>query len=129
MGRRLEADFDATPEAVSAARRFVAAALAAWELDDLAEVAQICTSEAASNAVRHAGTAFRLQVQEDGTDLTVRVVDGGPGCPVIKEIDPEAESGRGIQLISTLATRWGWERADPGKVVWFALALVGPAPR
>ncbi len=127
MGRRLEADFDATPEAVTAARRFVGAALAAWDLDDLAEVAQICTSEAASNAVRHAGTAFRLLVQEDGINLMVRVMDSGTGQPVEKEIDPQAESGRGVHLIATLATRWGWEPADAGKVVWFALALVGRA--
>ena len=121
MARRLDADFEGTPEAVSEARLFVAAALATWDLDDLSEVAQICTSEAASNAVKHARTAFHVMVRADGGEVVVRVEDHGPGQPKMRPIDPSAENGRGMWLIQSLATRWGWEPVERGKAVWFTL--------
>jgi anti-sigma regulatory factor (Ser/Thr protein kinase) len=119
--RRIEADFEATPQAVAAAREFVAAALAAWDLDDLADVAELCTSEAASNAVRHAHSAFHLRVESGHREVLVRVEDCGPGEPVLQLPDGHADGGRGIWLISRLASRWGWERTARGKAVWFAV--------
>ncbi len=106
---------------MAAARQFVVAALAAWDLDDLAEVAQICTSEAASNAIRHARSTFRLLVQADAIEVVVRVEDHGPGIPWLRPIDPNSEHGRGMWLISSLASRWGWEPVDRGKAVWFVV--------
>jgi anti-sigma regulatory factor (Ser/Thr protein kinase) len=126
MGRRVATEFDGTPEAVGAARRFVVAALAAWDLDDLSEVAQICTSEAATNAIRHAGTAFRLSIQSDDGEALVRIEDYGPGQPQLVGPGMDAEGGRGMWLISQLASRWGWEPVAAGKAVWFA---VSPGPR
>lgn len=117
----MEADFNGDPTAVAAARQFVGSALAAWDLDDLVDVAQICTSEVASNAVRHARSGFRCMVQADDTEVVVRVEDHGPGTPVLRPLEADAEHGRGIWLISTLAARWGWEPIGAGKAVWFAL--------
>jgi anti-sigma regulatory factor (Ser/Thr protein kinase) len=122
VDRRAEADFEATPEAVAAARAFVAATLAAWDLDDLAELAQLCTSEAASNAIRHARSAFHLRMESADREVLVRVEDHGPGEPVLQQADYQSDSGRGMWLISRLASRWGWERTPRGKVVWFALS-------
>ena len=61
VGNRVEATFEGNPASVRVARDFVAATLAAWDLDDLSEVAALCTSEVATNAVRHAGSTFRPQ--------------------------------------------------------------------
>ena len=122
MRRRLEAEFDGTPEAVREARRFVVSALTDWGFEHLSEIVQICTSEAASNAVRHAGTPFRLRVERRGPEVIVWVEDRGPGQPRVRAFDPEAESGRGMWIISSLSTRWGWEPSEAGKAVWFAVA-------
>jgi hypothetical protein len=32
--------------------------------------------------------------------------------------DPEAEDGRGLRLVSAVATRWGWNRHDGGATTW-----------
>jgi len=32
-----------------------------------------------------------------------------------------AESGRGLQLVDTLADRWGWSEDGVSKVVWFEI--------
>lgn len=123
MGRRVEADFDGDPAAVAAARRFVVSALTGWGMGHLADAAQICTSEAASNAVRHARSAFRLVLQADGTDeVMVRIEDRGLGEPVLRTVEPDAEHGRGMWLISSLSARWGWEPMEAGKAVWFTVA-------
>lgn len=122
IGTRMEAFFDAHPESVRAAREFVAAALAAWSLDDLSEVATLCTSEVATNAIRHAGTAFRLAVEARTAEVLVEVEDRGGGEPTVELPDAEAESGRGMWLVTATSGRWGSETLrSGGKVVWFSV--------
>lgn len=123
MGCRLEAVFGCDPASVRAAREFVTTALAAWELDDLAEVAGLCTSEVATNAVRHAGTAFRVAVEARASEVVVEVEDRGGGDPFPALPDPDGESGRGLWLVAATAARWGCDRlVGGGKVVWFSLS-------
>ncbi len=119
---RWEAEFGCEPEAARAARRFVASALAAWDLDDLTELATLCTSEVVTNAMRHAGSAFHLAVEARATEVRVEVEDRGEGEPVPLLPDVDAETGRGMWLVAALAARWGCDRpAAGGKVVWFSL--------
>lgn len=122
MGVRVQADFESDPRSVQAARQFVTATLAAWDLDDLADVALLCTSEVATNAIRHAGTAFRLAMEARAAEVLIEVEDGGAGEPVPALPDVESESGRGMWLVAALAARWGCDRiVGGGKVVWFSL--------
>ena len=37
------------------------------------------------------------------------------------DYDLTEPGGRGLQLVDTLADRWGWAENDGGKVVWFEL--------
>lgn len=125
MGNRVEATFLGDPASVRAAREFVAATLAAWDLDDLSEVAALCTSEVATNAVRHAGSAFRLAVEARAVEVLVEVEDLADGEPAPLLPDPESESGRGMWLVTAMAARWGCDRlVSGGKVVWFSLPSV-----
>ncbi len=122
MGSRLEAVFGCDPASVRAAREFVATALEAWDLDDLTDVAGLCTSEVATNAVRHAGTAFRVAVEARASEVLVEVEDRGGGDLVPALPDPDGESGRGLWLVAANAARWGCDKlVDGGKVVWFSL--------
>ena len=121
---------------VGAGRRFVQRLLSQWHLDHLADVAVLLASEALTNAVVHAATAVRLEVRR-GRELEVRVTDYS-SAPVLSPVsalglqslmtdpDLEAESGRGLMLIASLAERWGVTPQDAGKTVWFSLTLSAP---
>jgi anti-sigma regulatory factor (Ser/Thr protein kinase) len=118
---------------VGAGRRFVQRLLIQWHLDDLADVAVLLASEALTNAVVHAATAVRLEVWHD-EELVVRVTDFN-AAPVLSPVsalglqslmenpDLDAESGRGLMLIASLAERWGVTPQDAGKTVWFSWTL------
>jgi anti-sigma regulatory factor (Ser/Thr protein kinase) len=121
---------------VGAGRRFVQRLLSQWHLDHLADVAVLLASEALTNAVVHAATAVRLEVCRD-QELVVRVTDFNT-APVLSPVsalglqslmespDLDAESGRGLMLIASLAERWGVTPQDAGKTVWFSWSLGAP---
>jgi anti-sigma regulatory factor (Ser/Thr protein kinase) len=127
MTLRLEAAFKHDPESVKAAREFVAGALAAWDLDDLAEVAGLLTSELATNAVVHARTAYHIAVEYRPPELLVEVHDGSRRLPVPRRAlrDRKAANGWGLLIVEGLADRWGSRRERQGKNVWFALVAQG----
>src|SRR5580698_6101366 len=55
------------------------------------------------------------------------------GAPVARHPEADEESGRGLEIIETLAEDWGWETVPgwSGKKVWATLKVVVllPAPR
>jgi hypothetical protein len=57
-----------------------------------------------------------------GRILRVSVRDGGNEFPKVRPFDPEAPRGRGLQVVTTLAVRWGCDRHEHGKTVWVDLA-------
>jgi anti-sigma regulatory factor (Ser/Thr protein kinase) len=118
----VDSDFERAPESVRAARQFVLATLASWDLDDMGEVASLLTSELVTNAVLHAKTAFHLSVQsDDDREVLIEVTDGSDEPPVRGDARPDAEGGRGLVLVASLASRWGTRLGPRGKAVWFCL--------
>jgi len=112
------------------ARRYVADALEHVP-PDTGRTAALLVSELATNAVRHAGGRFAVTVEytaEDGR-LWVGVTDTGPGTPVLRRPPVTAERGRGLQLVGSLADRWGMRRrrGTEEKTVWFEL-VARPVP-
>lgn len=106
------------------ARRFIRDFCTAAELsEEVCEVAALLTSELVTNAVRYGGSSAVLEAHLPDGALRVSVADENPGLPVAGEApNLTAESGRGVVLVSTLASRWGVERLpDGGKAVWFEL--------
>jgi hypothetical protein len=57
----------------------------------------------------------------------IEVWDSDPNPPAMKGEDLDAESGRGIHIISEVAHRWGSYPTRSGKVVWAEL-VVPPRP-
>ena len=49
--------------------------------------------------------------------------DSSPALPRVLQVDRDAENGRGLHVVSQLATRWGARRTHTGKVVWCEQAL------
>jgi len=77
--------------------------------------ARLLVSELVANSMRHArlgpNDTIRVTAEVESGRLRVDVIDGGPGGapPVVGGIRPRlgAESGWGLYLVETLATRWG----------------------
>jgi anti-sigma regulatory factor (Ser/Thr protein kinase) len=116
------------PAAVPAARRQVQAALRAWATGaDPADVA-LLTSELVTNAVVHAaGLVITLVVSCSRDQVRVDVHDTSCDLPEMADVPADAESGRGLHLVASLAHEWGFYRTPAGKAVYFTLAF-GPDP-
>jgi Histidine kinase-like ATPase domain len=121
-----------SPGSAKAAREFTRATLRDWGLITLADVAELVVSELVTNAVQHGipGAAgklgerrlVRLRLLAQAPFLMCVVADPGLGIPVLREADPDAETGRGLTLVDACCVRWGWHLLDEGgKVVWALL--------
>jgi len=103
--------------AASEARHLVKEQLAAWDLDELADVCELVVSELVGNALRYGNGPGALRLWR-GERLVVEVSDTGPDLPQIQHADLSDEGGRGLQLVNMLCRRWGSCRTVTGKVVW-----------
>lgn len=106
------------------ARRFVGDRLAAWDLDRVAETAQLLVSELVTNAVIHARSNAVLRIETSRDVLRITVVDHGPGTRRrhLSMPPPSDFGGRGLFIVDQLASRWGAARHSDGNHVWFELA-------
>jgi len=97
-------------------------------LDD----ARLLVSELVANSMRHArigpDDTIRVKAEVEMSRLRVDVIDGGRGGgpPLAGGIRPSpgAESGWGLYLVETLASRWGH---GAGRY-WFELEIGSSAP-
>jgi len=121
--REASTKLDPTPVSAKDARRFVTMTLRRWGWRGDLDVAQLLTSELVTNAVLHARTTVELFVAVSGNRLRVRVTDRGAGSPEVLDAPSTAESGRGLMLVDALASRWGVDRDQQCKAVWFEVTL------
>jgi anti-sigma regulatory factor (Ser/Thr protein kinase) len=132
----LRVRFAADPVSVSAARRFVTDGLLSWERTALIDSATLCVSELAGNAALHAHSTFmEIALQTLGKAVRVSVEDDGavPAEVVAPRamftelegvdgsLDDQPTTGRGLAIVSILASDWGVERTAEGKRVWAEL--------
>ncbi|MFB7175411.1 ATP-binding protein [Streptomyces sp. NPDC056254] len=127
----LVATLPSTPRAARAARALTVSQLMQRKLpfEDAAQV----VAELAANAVTHdrvRGQDFRLAPRlAPGPTLRIEVSDTRRECeppPACGLPDTEAESGRGLALVSALAARWGTEHGPaPLKTVWAEIDVAG----
>jgi len=85
----------------------------------------LLASELATNAVVHAGTAFHVTAIRQARSIRVEIFDSARAQPRVCTPGPYDESGRGIQLVEHLASRWGCEPRAGGKAVWFEVPSRG----
>ncbi|MFE0924511.1 SpoIIE family protein phosphatase [Streptomyces mutabilis] len=120
--------FPGGPVSVASARRFVRAALDDVA-SDLVDTAQLLVSELVTNAVLHARTEAEVTVSRLDGRVRVRVADRRPGRGLVPQnCPPYAGTGQGLALVEQLASRYGVDVGDEGKVVWFELWPDGPPP-
>jgi anti-sigma regulatory factor (Ser/Thr protein kinase) len=112
-----------SPEEVPRARRAVRQWLRTSRAGCDWATAELLVSELVTNALRHARPPLELRVQPlDRTGLRIEVLDGtGDRLPVLGMSQPDADGGRGIEIVAALASRWGSAPGAPGKIVWAEL--------
>jgi anti-sigma regulatory factor (Ser/Thr protein kinase) len=114
----------AGPAAPAEARRQVRAAICAWDLPVDQDVAALLTSELVTNAIGHELTGIVvLAINCSCGQLRVDVHDTSRALPTLLDAPVDAETGRGLLLVSALSAEWGFYRTLAGKAVYFTLAF------
>jgi PAS domain S-box-containing protein len=117
----------AEARAVSEARAFVAGTLRSrGTADDVVRRAALVTSELVTNAVLHGRPPIQLRLRQTARNAIIEVYDGTAVLPRKLRPTPDDEHGRGLQLVASLAERWGTRPLPHGKSVWCMVAL-GPS--
>ncbi|MEP7023780.1 MAG: ATP-binding protein [Actinomycetota bacterium] len=112
------------PGAAAEARDQVRAAICAFEIPVDAPAAALLTSELVTNAIRHeTGMTVMLVITSACGQLRVDVHDTSCAMPVLVDASADAETGRGLMLVASLATDWGYYRTPAGH---FNPALLSP---
>jgi anti-sigma regulatory factor (Ser/Thr protein kinase) len=114
--------------APSCGRTWTRVLIGEWHLADLADTAELLVSELLTNAVQasrqRSGAVVHLSLASDGVRLLIMVRDFEEGAPSPRHAGVDDEDGRGLTLVDTLSSRYGWSPpADgtTGKVVWAIL--------
>jgi anti-sigma regulatory factor (Ser/Thr protein kinase) len=116
----------AGPAAAGEARSQVRAAIRDWGLPVDPDVAVLLASELVTNAIMHeTGETITLGIRCFRGRLRVDVYDTSRSFPVVTDAAGDAETGRGLMLVATLASEWGFYQTPAGKAVYFTLALGG----
>ncbi len=114
----------AGPAAAAEARRQVRAAIGAWDIPVDPDVAVLLTSELVTNAIRHEVTGIiMLAITCSCGQLRVDVHDTSRALPMLVDAPVDAETGRGLMLVTSLSAEWGFYRTPAGKAVYFTLAF------
>ncbi|MFI6346485.1 SpoIIE family protein phosphatase [Streptomyces sp. NPDC050560] len=109
-------------QSVGRARELARARLLEWDLDPLADTAELLVSELVTNALRYGEGEIRLRLLLDRT-LVCEVWDAGLVQPRRRRARDTDEGGRGLQLVGLLSAAWGSRRTPAGKTVWFEMSL------
>jgi anti-sigma regulatory factor (Ser/Thr protein kinase) len=127
--------FTSTPRGARLARRLVSHRLADWGYpydSSPNEITTLIASELCANAVRHG----RVPGRDFHVRLTAPLDTSGPirievsdtrteKMPTLTSAAPEAETGRGLFLVSQFAERWAVgprPNGGPGKTIWAEIA-------
>ncbi|MFI6518468.1 ATP-binding protein [Spirillospora sp. NPDC050679] len=141
-GPTVSFDVHPDPESVTEARHFALSRLGDWGMADLVDDVGLVVSELVTNALRHssaspcrrlddyaghtyaadplssAPAAIRLRMTHRSPWLLCGIMDASPAAPRRKEPDYIAETGRGLHLVDSFSSQWGWRALPYGKVVW-----------
>ena len=119
LAHRLEGD-EAT---VGEARHLVSGYLTERGMPtSLVQDAALATSELVTNARLHGRPPVDLRLRIEGADVLIEVRDRATYQPRKLRPDEDDEHGRGLQIVSALATRWGTRPTEHGKAVWCVLS-------
>jgi anti-sigma regulatory factor (Ser/Thr protein kinase) len=133
------------PAEVGRARRWARSRLAGSGIgpdEPLAETLILLISELVTNAVVHTGcpAVLRMLLPDAGAaragaagpggeTVRVEVADRSARAPEPRHADGEDTNGRGLELVTGLADRWGWRPEGGGKSIWCEVDRGQPQPQ
>lgn len=116
----------ASPDAPARGRHAVTRVLDGWGYAGSGrEDLLLVVSELVTNAVVHGAEPIVVTVVRAPSRVRVEVTDAATdSSPHSSRVAQDAETGRGLSVVTRLAAAWGW-RATPGrgKTVWAELPL------
>ena len=116
------------PTAPRASRDFVSRTLLDWRLGKHIAATTLVVSELVTNAMIHAGTDIDVTVSEHRQAIRIAVRDHSPELPVDRP-GASGEHGRGLTIVTNLASAWGvLPHTEGGKVVWAVIIADSRAP-
>jgi anti-sigma regulatory factor (Ser/Thr protein kinase) len=115
------------PQSASTARAYVRRTLTDVCPPDLVDVAALLASELVTNAILHARTPLSIDVTSGPRGVRIAVTDDSPTLPRVRDHMPGASTGRGLQMVASLADAWGTDLNGASKTVWFELSPAGLA--
>lgn len=118
---RSSATLPAEPASAAAARQFVRATLADWQLRQFTDAASLLVSELVTNAVLHAGSVSVVTISYEAGVVRVEVSDSSSAQVQLRHYSADAGTGRGLLLVQAIAASWGNASVADGKRVWFEL--------
>jgi hypothetical protein len=117
----VERSFQGTVSAPFEVRRFVGEVLGRWGKGDLLDEAALVATELVTNAVMHGQSGVTVQISPTAEGVRISVGDNSSAMPAVGCPSHHGSSGRGLNIVSGLATAWGTEATVNGKVVWAEL--------
>lgn len=135
--RRSSFRFSGRPESVKAARDWLGARMRISGIPgEVADTALLLLSELATNSVRHTPSGadsgvFHVRAFFFRARLRVEVRDSGRPLVAVNAAGPapDAEHGRGLLLVDTLAHQWGRFVSGQGSGMFFELRWGAPVSR
>lgn len=111
---------------MTSTRERVSTTLRDWGVTDAAAVQDVLlvATELVGNAIRYGGSSVRFQLDRRADGVLVSVSDSSAQLPQSRQADDFDETGRGLQIVTALSTRWGVEPLVNGKRVWAFLRLL-----
>ena len=80
-------------------------------------------TELVTNSIKHGAGPVDIQLKGDSDNLVLIVSDCSESLPLLPDRSVDTETGRGIQILESLATRWGVQPGPGGgKAVWCEFA-------
>lgn len=86
--------------------------------------AELIVTELTTNALLHGGGRASVRLASTVAGLRIEVADQSPYAPLLALTSTEAMTGRGLALVASVASRWGVDRNNGGKIVWAELDFV-----
>ena len=134
--RRSSLELGVVPTAVRTARHWTASLLAEAQPPsdpDFIDTVALLVSELVTNAIDAAAALSaaskpRVWLAIASSAERVRIEVHDSACiplPRACQRGPDDETGRGLTVISALASDWGWHPDSLGKVVWCEVAVNG----
>jgi anti-sigma regulatory factor (Ser/Thr protein kinase) len=111
------------PASATRARQLAREQLASVCAPDALDTVALLVTELVTNAILHARTPLQLVIKTAPDHVRLCVEDASDRHPERRTYPSDAVTGRGLALVEHLASSWGVDATESGKVVWCEIPI------